>query len=689
MFLEYIRNIGICAHIDAGKTTLTERILYYSGQKHKMGEVHDGEATMDWMDQEQERGITINSASTTISWKLEEKEYKINLIDTPGHVDFTAEVERSMRILDGVCLVLCSVGGVQPQTETVWKQIRRYNIPCIVFINKLDRLGASFKKACLDIKKKLGVEYIKLQKPIFKNSKFIGIIDVIEKKRIFFRGKNGQKIVVKDLKDKKDIEKNEEERNNIIESIIGNNDALIEKFLSNNISKEEIYLLIREKVILGKVVPVLCGSAFKNKGIQNLLDCVIRFLPSPREKKNKFFDLDNKFKGYVDVDSPSFCSLVFKIINDPYCGRIFFSRIYSGKINVGDYVYNSNNKSKEKIGRILEYKANKKEDKNSASSGDIVAFTGFKKSNTGNTLCSEENPFLLEEIIFPEPVISFSVFPKEQNDYEKLFNAIKKNSIEDPTITLNIEKNSGNIIVSGMGELHIDVFLERIRREYKIELYKKNPRVSYRETISSVCMSSEGKYIRQSGGRGQYGHVFLRVFPRKAGKGVKFVNSIKSGSIPREYIRPIKKSVLSCCKKGVLIGAKIVDIKIELFFGSFHEVDSSENAFKIAASIAFKKAILSSLPTILEPIMKVIIYSPEKYVGSVISDISSRRGLIVLTEKDDVGYKVVANMPMSNMFDYATRLRSLTKGRGSYSMLFDFYKKMSIDLQKKIIAEKK
>ncbi|UOQ33041.1 Translation elongation factor G [Candidatus Vidania fulgoroideae] len=689
MNINLVRNIGICAHIDAGKTTLTERILYYSGQKHKIGEVHDGEATMDWMDQEQERGITINSASTTISWKLNDIEYKINLIDTPGHVDFTAEVERSMRVLDGVCLVLCSVGGVQPQTETVWKQIRRYNIPCIVFINKLDRLGSDFKKSCSDIKKKLGMNYIKLQRPIFKKSNFVGVIDIIEKKKIFYKGKNGQKIVIKDINKKDEIEKIERKKNKIIEFLIGDNDELIDRYLSGNLLNEDIYYLIRKEVISGKLVPVTCGSAFKNKGIQNLLDCVIKFLPSPKEKKNKFFNVENKFKGYIDVEKSPFSSLVFKIINDPYCGKIYFTRIYSGKINVGDHIYNVNNKYKEKVGRILEYKANKKEDKTSASSGDIVAFTGFKRTNTGNTLCLEENLVLLEEIVFPEPVISFSVFPKEKNDYDKLFNAIKKNSIEDPTIILSIEKNSGNIIVSGMGELHIDVFLERVRREYKIDLYKKNPKVSYRETISGVCNSSEGKYIRQSGGRGQYGHVFLRVFPRKPGKGIKFVNSIKSGSIPKEYIRPIKKSVLNCCKKGILIGAKIVDIKIDLFFGSFHEVDSSENAFKIAASIAFKKAILNAIPTILEPIMKVTIFSPEKHVGNIISDVSSRRGLIILTEKEDISYKIVANIPMSNMFDYATRLRSLTKGRGSYSMTFDFYKKMNTELQKKIIFEKK
>lgn len=685
--LKLIRNIGICAHIDAGKTTLTERIIYYSGQKHKIGEVHDGEATMDWMDQEQERGITINSASTTFFWNVNNfGNFKINLIDTPGHVDFTAEVERSMRVLDGVCLVLCSVGRVQPQTETVWKQIRRYNVPCVIFVNKLDRIGANFNKTCLDIKKKLGIPYIKLQKPIIKNSEFIGIYDILEEKKVFYKGENGQKIVFKKLnkKQKKEIIK---KKNNIIEKLIEKNDYLIEKYLSGDLSNNDIYNLIREKTISGNLVPVLCGSAFKNKGVQNLLDCVVKFLPSPKEKKNVFYSLDSKSKGYINVKKKTFCSLVFKIINDQYCGKIFFSRIYSGEVRPGDYVYNVNNKTRERIGRILEYKASKKEDKKTACSGDIIAFTGFKKTNTGDTICSEDDKILLEKIKFPDPVISFSIFPKESSKFDRLLSAVKKNSVEDPTILLSTDRENGNLIISGMGELHIDVFLERIRREYDIELYKKNPKVSYRETISKACKSSEGKYIRQSGGRGQYGHVLLRVFPRKTGKGVKFVNSIRSGSIPKEYIKPIKKSIFSCCEKGVLTNSKIVDIKIELFFGSYHEVDSSENAFKIAASIAFKKAILEASPIILEPIMKTSIFVPEEYLGSVISDLSSRRGLIILTEKRDIFYFIKANVPMSNMFDYATRLRSLTKGRGNYTMSFGFYKKLNKELQEKIVSE--
>ncbi|MGX7583024.1 elongation factor G [Candidatus Vidania fulgoroideorum] len=685
--LNFIRNIGICAHIDAGKTTLTERILFYTGQKHKIGEVHDGEATMDWMDQEKERGITINSASTSFFWNFNNSSFKINLIDTPGHVDFTAEVERSMRVLDGVCLVLCAVGGIQPQTEAIWRQIRNYNVPCIIFINKLDRLGANFDEVCLDVKKKLGIKYLKLQEPIFKKNKFVGINDIFEEKSFFFKGKNGQKVISKNISDKKktNIKKI---KSDIIEELIENNELLIEKYLSDSLSNKEIYSIIRKKTISGDLVPIICGSAFKNKGVQNLLDCVINFLPSPREKKNVYFDLKNNLMGNIDVGSSFFCSLVFKVVNDPYCGKIYFSRIYSGKVNVGDYVYNVSNKLREKVGRILEYRANKKEDKKEASSGDIVAFTGFKKTNTGDTICSEENKVLLEKISFPDPVISFSIFPNESGDYEKLLSAIKKNSIEDPTIIFRIDSNNGNIVISGMGELHIDVFLERIRREYKIGLYKKNPKVSYKETISKPCMSAEGKYIRQSGGRGQYGHVFLRVFPRKIGKGIKFVNSIKGGAIPKEYIKPIKKSILNCCKKGVLIGSTIVDIKVELFFGSFHEVDSNENAFKIAASIAFKKAILESDPVILEPIMKVTINSPEIYLGNVINSISSRRGVIITTEKKDTEYQIVSNIPMSNMFDYTTILRSLTKGRGFYIMMFDFYKKINKEIQKKIVNDK-
>ncbi|QSW37987.1 elongation factor G [Candidatus Vidania fulgoroideae] len=682
-----IRNIGICAHIDAGKTTLTERILYYTGSNYKLGEVHDGNATMDWMDQEKERGITINSASTSVYWFLKEskEKYRINIIDTPGHVDFTAEVERSMRVLDGVCLVLCSVGGIQPQTETVWRQINRYKVPRICFVNKMDRVGSDFNKVCYELKDKLGGNPVILNIPVLKKGIFIGVYDILKLKYFSFKGKYGEKVLTSDIP-VGDYEYVYKKRVNLVENLIKNNDILIDKYLEDKLSFSDIISLIRKKTISCDIVPVVCGSAFKNKGVQCLLDYILHLLPSPTEKKIYYLKGNNSSKILLDKKENRFSSIVFKVINDPYSGRISFTRIYSGKVKSGDIILNSSKCKKEKISRIISYNVNKKTDVNTASIGDIVAFVGLKTTCTGDTLCNNDLNIVFESIKFPEPVISFSVFSDKSSDYERMLNALKKNAIEDPTISVGSNSDTGDLIVSGMGELHIDVFLERVRRETGICISKRDPKVSYRETISNSYLNSTGKYIRQSGGRGQYGHVEINIYPRKIGKGFKFVNLIRSGVIPREYIKPIEKSIKNCCKYGYIYGSPIVDIKVELIFGSYHEVDSNENAFKIAASIAFRNAFYKAKPILLEPIMLVSIDCPEEFLGNIISDISTRRGEIISTKKLLGSYTIKANIPMYNMFDYTTCIRSKTKGRSTYTMSFGFYKRVPDILFNKLVT---
>ncbi|QSW37707.1 elongation factor G [Candidatus Vidania fulgoroideae] len=669
-----MRNFGICAHIDAGKTTITERILFYTGYKHKIGEVHDGEATMDWMDQEQERGITINSASTTVNWYYKNQQYRLNIIDTPGHVDFTAEVERTMRILDGVCLVLCAVGGIQPQTKTVWNQINKYKVARICFINKMDRVGANFNKVVNSIHKKLKCKTILLYYPIFKKNKFSGIYDILQLKEIYFKGNKGEKLIIQNINNHnlKFIKKIQEQQ---IEELINDNEELIAAFLERRLTTTAIQKLIRQQTLQCKLMPILCGSAFKNKGIQKLLDSIIKYLPTPYEKKISYFTAHNK-KKLLKVNNKQFAALVFKIINDPYSGRISFARIYSGKIKPGDKIYNCTQKTTEKIGRIVIYKVNKKEDIKQAQQGEIVAFIGLKSTYTGDTLCKEDKKLTLEKIQFPEPVISFSVSPENEKDHDKLVSAITKTAIEDPTIKISTNTQTNDLIISGMGELHIEVFIERIRRENKLSIIKKDPKVAYKETITKPYLGSIGKYIRQSGGRGQYGHVEINIFPRKIGKGIKFINQIKSGAIPKEYIKPIKKSILNCCKKGYLTNSPIVDIKIELYDGSFHEVDSNENAFAIAAAIAFKNAFLKALPILLEPIMLVNILIQAKYLGTIISDIASRRGEIISTKQHLNNYIIKANIPLANMFNYTTTVRSKTKGEIDYNMSLSHYKEL-------------
>ncbi|MGX7582462.1 elongation factor G [Candidatus Vidania fulgoroideorum] len=671
--MKNIRNIGICAHIDAGKTTLTERILFYTGKKHKLGEVHDGEATMDWMDQEKERGITINSAATFVFWKGISKNFnkvKINLIDTPGHVDFTAEVERSMRVLDGACIVFCGVSGVQAQSETVWNQMNKYHVPRIAFINKMDRNGADFKKVCLNIKKKFKINILPLNYPYFRKGIFEGIIDIIKMKKILFYNKG------KDLMEYEIDEEYKkyyyEKRKNMIEKLIEPYDKYIEKYLKNNLKDKDIIKLIKKRTKNFEVLPLFCGSAFKNKGVQNLLDGIVYFLPSPNNKKVFYLNKNLKKKKMICSERKNFSAFVFKTINDSFSGKMSYIRVYSGFIKVGDFVINSLNRKKYKISRILQIHANLKKDIKKVSCGDIAALIGIKDINTGDTIY-KDNFCCFEKINFPEPVISFSLESKEENKHEKLIYSIKKLSSEDPTIKISSDPESGKILISGMGELHIDVFLERIKREYNVELIKKNPKVSYRETIKKTAKSIEGKYIKQSGGRGQYGHVLINVFPRKIGSGYKFVNLVKGGSIPKEYFKIIEKSFLENLNFGILYGYPVVDIKIELLDGSYHEVDSSENSFFIAASIAFKKALKTAGPLVLEPIMKVEIFTPSKYLGNIINDISKKKGIIFYNKNKNNYSNIKSYVPMRKMFGYSTTLRSLSKGRATYTMEFNKY----------------
>ncbi|MGX7576557.1 elongation factor G [Candidatus Vidania fulgoroideorum] len=671
-----IRNIGICAHIDAGKTTTTERILYYTGVNYKIGEVHEGEATMDWMDQEKERGITISSACTTVYWKNKQ----INIIDTPGHVDFTLEVERSMRVLDGVCMLFCAVGGVQPQSETIWRQIEKYSIPRIAFVNKMDRVGANFKEVIKQISKKLKCKVIKLQLPIVKKNKFIGIIDLIKMNKVYFKGKKGEIVIKKSISN--DNTKIKKERQKMIEEIISDSDKLLEKYFSNNLSESDIIEEIKKKTLKCKIMPILCGSAFKNKGVQSLLDSIVKYLPSPKEKNKKIYCFYEKNKNTIKKKiEPSkkeiFSSIVFKIINDPFIGQLSFFRIYSGEIKIGEFIENYRTKKRDKVGRILKIHANKKKDIKKSKCGDIIAIPSIKNIITGDTYykTSEGKNFYLEKINLPTPVISVSLKPKNKSEQEKLIFTIKKLSNEDPSIVMGIDKENGDVIISGMGELHIDVFIERMLREYGLNVKHSSPRVAYRETIKNPS-KEEGKYIRQSGGRGQYGHVILKVEPVKRGKGILFKDKIKGGAIPKEYIPAIKKSIYETCNSGVLLGYPIIDILITIIDGSYHEVDSNENAFKIAASIALKAAIEKSNPYILEPIMEVNIETPKKYMGEIIGNLFSKRGEIIDNKECKRITIIKSLVPLKEMFNFSTPLRSISQGRATYTMTFLKYKKL-------------
>ena len=680
--LEKTRNIGIIAHIDAGKTTTTERILFYSGKKHKIGEVHEGEATMDWMEQEKERGITITSAATTCFWK----DVRINIIDTPGHVDFTVEVERSLRVLDGGVVVFDGVAGVEPQSETVWHQADKYNVPRLAFINKLDRTGADFYKDLASIHERLIKNAHPIQLPIGVESDFKGIVDLLERKARIYQNDLGIKWedtgVPEEMKDKVD-----EYRAKLMEAIVENNEELMGKYLAGEeIAVEELKKELRRAVIAGKIVPVLCGSSLKNKGVQFLLDAVVDYLPSPLDIPPAIgFNPDEPEKK-IEVpasDDEKFAALAFKIATDPFVGKLCFVRVYSGVLKAGSYVLNSSTGERGRIGRIVRMHANHREEIQKIYSGDIAAVIGLRGTTTGNTLCDESRPVVLESIIFPEPVISIAVEPKTKADQEKMGLALAKLAEEDPTFRVKTDEETAQTLISGMGELHLDIIVDRMKREFNVEANIGQPQVAYRETITKTA-EAEGKYIKQSGGRGQYGHCWLRAEPNEKGKGFEFIDEIKGAAIPREYIPAIQKGIKEALDKGVIAGYPLVDVKVAVYDGSYHDVDSSEAAFKIAGSIGFQEAVRRAGPVILEPIMKVDVVTPENFMGDVIGDINSKRGQV--EEMGDRGQvKVItARVPLSSMFGYATQLRSMTQGRASYSMEFSHYAEVPANVAEQI-----
>jgi len=673
------------AHIDAGKTTTTERILYYTGVTHRIGEVHEGNATMDWMDQERERGITITSAATTCIWK----NHRINIIDTPGHVDFTIEVERSLRVLDGAVAVFDSVQGVEPQSETVWRQADRYHVPRIAFMNKMDRMGADFYAGVQTMVDRLGTVPVPVQIPIGKEAEFRGSIDLIEMKGVFFDDETlGAKFVVDEIPD--DLkEAAQEYREKLIESIADFDDALMEKYLEGApVTREEIVAALRKGALSMEIVPVLCGSAFKNKGVQLLIDAIIDFLPSP-EDVPPMKGVDSKSGDEIErkaEDEAPFSALAFKIMADSFVGQLTFFRVYSGVLKAGSYVYNSTKGSKERIGRILKMHADKREDVQEVRTGDIAAAVGLKGTKTGDTLCEEKQPVLLEVMTFPEPVISLAIEPKTKADQEKLGLSLQKLCHEDPSLQVSTDDETMQTIISGMGELHLEIIVDRLNREFKVDANVGKPQVAYRETIQGTA-EAEGKYVRQTGGRGQYGHCWLKVEPQEPGKEFEFVNNIVGGAIPREFIAPVEKGVREATTSGVVAGYPMIDMKVTLFDGSFHDVDSSETAFKIAGSMAFKAASKKADPVLLEPIMDLEVVVPEEYMGDVIGRLSSKRGKILGMTMRGGAQVVSALVPLAEMFGYATDLRSMTQGRGVFSMQFSKYEAVPKIISDEIIAK--
>jgi elongation factor G len=682
-----VRNIGIAAHIDAGKTTTTERILYYTGMTHKIGEVHEGAATMDWMEQEKERGITITSAATTCFWKG----HQINIIDTPGHVDFTIEVERSMRVLDGVIAVFCAVGGVQPQSETVWRQANKYRVPRIAFVNKMDRIGANFFNVEKQIRERLKANPVPIQIPIGAEENFKGVVDLVRMKALVWEDEAalGSKYEVEEIpEDLRDLA--EEYREKLIEAVAEIDENLMEKyFAGEEITEEEIKKALKKGTIDLQIVPMLCGSAFKNKGVQPLLDAVIDYLPAPDEV-DWIKGFDPKTGEEISVnpgDDQPFAGLAFKIMTDPFVGKLTFTRFYSGIIRSGTYVLNSTKNKKERVGRLLRMHANKREEVKEFYSGEIGAIVGLKHTLTGDTLCDESRPIILERMEFPDPVISVAVEPKTKADQEKLATALQKLAEEDPSFRVTTDEETGQTIISGMGELHLEIIVDRLRREFKVECNTGKPQVAYRETFKKQ-VEQEHKYAKQTGGRGQYGHVFIRLIPLERGKGYEFVDLIKGGVIPKEYIPAVDKGIQEAAQGGVLAGYPVVDFRVELFDGSFHEVDSSEMAFKIAGSMAFKEGVKKAEPVLLEPIMKVEVEVPEEYMGDVIGDINRRRGQVNQMEDVHGIKKITAFVPLAEMFGYATDLRSLTQGRGTYTMVFDHYEEVPDNIAQQIIKER-
>ena len=685
--LDMTRNVGIMAHIDAGKTTTTERILFYTGVERKIGEVHEGQATMDWMEQEQERGITITSAATTCFWKG----HRINIIDTPGHVDFTVEVERSLRVLDGAVAVFSAVDGVQPQSETVWRQADKYKVPRLAFFNKMDRIGANFDMCVSDIKEKLGSNPVPIQIPIGAEDQFEGIVDLIEMKELVWPidSDQGQHYDTKDIRPELQ-EKAEEARQYMLESIVETDDVLMEKFFGGEeITKEEIIKGLRKATIDNTIVPVVCGTAFKNKGIQALLDAIVNYMPAPtdvamvegRDPKNPDILIDREMS-----DEAPFASLAFKVMTDPFVGRLTFFRVYAGIVEKGATVLNSTKGKKERMGRILQMHANKREEIDQVYCGDIAAAVGLKDTTTGDTLCAEDAPIVLEQMEFPEPVISVAVEPKTKNDQEKMGIALSKLAEEDPTFRVRTDEETGQTIIYGMGELHLEIIVDRMKREFKVESNVGKPQVAYRETITQSC-DQEVKYAKQSGGRGQYGHVKIILEPNP-GKEFEFVNKITGGVIPREYIPAVEKGCREALESGVIAGYPLVDVKVTLYDGSYHEVDSSEMAFKIAGSMALKQAAAKAKPVILEPVFKVEVTTPEEYMGDIIGDLNSRRGM-VSGMIDRNGAKIItAKVPLSEMFGYATDLRSKSQGRATYSWEFSEYLQVPASIQKQIQEER-
>jgi elongation factor G len=685
--LDKYRNIGIMAHIDAGKTTTTERILYYTGVSHKIGEVHEGTATMDWMEQEQERGITITSAATTCEWNG----HRINIIDTPGHVDFTIEVERSLRVLDGAVAVFCSVGGVEPQSETVWRQADKYGVPRIAFINKMDRVGADFFRGVQMIKDRLKANPVPIQLPVGKEENYKGIIDLVRMKSIIWEeeslgAKFREEEIPADL-----LDEAQEWREKLIEEISSHDDALMEKYLTGEeLTEAEVMAAIRACTLKILIIPVVCGSAFKNKGVQNLLDAVVDYMPSPMDiPPIKGLDEAGNEVERKAEDSEPFSALGFKIMTDPFVGQLTFIRVYSGVLQSGSYVYNATKGKRERIGRLLKMHANKREEIKEVYAGDIAAAVGLKYTTTGDTLCNEDNAVVLESIEFPEPVISIAIEPKTKAEQEKLGFGLQKLASEDPSFRVKTDEETGQTIISGMGELHLEIIVDRLMREFKVEANVGKPQVAYRETITKK-VKVEGKFVRQSGGRGQYGHVWLEVEPQpEPGKGYQFVDAIKGGVVPREYIPAVDKGIQEATDTGVLAGFPVVDVKVTLIDGSYHEVDSSEMAFKIAGSMGFKEGCQKAGPILLEPIMSVEVVVPEEYMGEVIGDLNSRRGRIMGMDSR-AGAQVVSSMvPLANMFGYSTDLRSATQGRATYAMTFDHYEPVPKSVSDEIIAKVK
>ena len=671
--LEKTRNIGIMAHIDAGKTTTTERILFYTGRTHKLGETHEGAATMDWMEQEQERGITITSAATTAQWK----DTRINIIDTPGHVDFTVEVERSLRVLDGAVTVLCAKGGVEPQSETVWRQAEKYGVPRMIFVNKMDILGADFYRVVKMVEERLKANAVPIQLPIGKEDTFVGIIDLVEMKAEIYKDDLGKEYEMTDIPDDL-MDLANEWREKLLESVAEADEELMMKFLEGEeITKAEIKKVIRTATIAGEMIPVTCGSAYRNKGVQLMLDAVIDYMPSPLDIppiKGVVPDTEEEEERPADDNGP-FSALAFKIMADPYVGKLAFFRVYSGTLDSGSYVYNSTKGKKERVGRILQMHANKREDIEKVYSGDIAAAVGLKVTTTGDTLCDEKHEIILESMEFPDPVIEIAIEPKTKAGQEKMGIALAKLAEEDPTFKTYTNEDTGQTIIAGMGELHLEIIVDRLLREFKVEANVGKPQVSYKETITAPA-DVDHKYAKQSGGRGQYGHVKIKVYPREPGEGFEFKNSIVGGAIPKEYIPKIEEGIKEAMETGPVAGYQVVDVGVELYDGSYHEVDSSEMAFKIAASMAFREAAKKANPVLLEPIFKVEVTVPEEYMGDVIGDISSRRGRIEGTDMNNGAVAVRGFVPLSEMFGYATDLRSRTQGRGVYVMQFDHFEKL-------------